>query len=71
MKWLANLHNPEDENWKKYVAVAPGETQEQAYADYLKWLDGKIIADPEPSDTYTVEQLKAMNIVGVYKDDQS
>lgn len=67
MKWLTNTHDPKDKDWKMYVTTRIGETRQQACANHLEWLDGKIIADPEPSDTYTVEQLKAMNIVGVYK----
>lgn len=67
MEFLSNTFDPNHENAKMYLVVRFDQTREEAWRSHLRWLDGKIIGDPQPSDRYTTEQLKAMNIVGVYK----
>lgn len=32
----------------------------------MKWLADKIIGEPKATDTYTVQELKDMGMVGVY-----
>ena len=66
MKWLSNTYNPNNKDAKNHVGRSFDETQEQAWINHRKWLEGKIIGDPMPSEAYTVEQLKEMGMVGVY-----
>lgn len=66
MKFLSNTHDPKDKNAKMYVARLFHETQEEAWANHLNWLKGKVIGDPEATEAYTVAQLKEMGLVGVY-----
>ena len=50
------------------------ETWEYARASHNKWLQDKIIGDPVATSTYSVEELVAMGVFGVYensKDDLS
>lgn len=55
MKWLTNIGDP------KKPVYDPEELHE-----YLK---GKVIGDPQATSTYTVDQLKALGMVGVYAPD--
>lgn len=66
LRFLTNTHNPKDENASMYVARMPHETQAEAWRNYKQWLKGKIIGEPHATEAYTVEQLKEMNLVGVY-----
>ena len=43
-----------------------GETHVEAVQRMRDWLRGKMIGDPQPTSTYTAEQLKKMDMVGVY-----
>lgn len=69
MKFLDNTHDPKDPRARFYLSTELRQTHEEAWKMHLQWLEGKIIGDPQPTDTYTVEQLKAMGLVGVYKPD--
>ena len=66
MNFLSNIPNPKSEYAKSMVTRARNETQQEAWENHLEWLEGKIIGDPSPTSTHTVEQLKAMDMVGVY-----
>ena len=66
MEFLTNTHDPKDENARMYVARMPHETQGEAWRNHIQWLKGKIIGEPHATEAYTVEQLKEMNLVGVY-----
>jgi len=65
-RFLTNIRNPKDMNAKIYISRRIDETQEQAWINHLKWLEGKVIGDPQSTEAYTVEQLKEMGFVGVY-----
>ncbi len=66
MKWLSNIHDPKDPQAQMYVARSFHETPEEAWAHHQEWLKGKVIGEPQATEAYTVEQLKAMGMVGVY-----
>ena len=66
MRFLSNTHDPKDKNAPMYVDCSFHETREEAWAHHLEWLKDKTIGDPEATETYTVEQLKEMGLVGVY-----
>jgi hypothetical protein len=40
--------------------------RERAWQHHLAYLKDKVIGRPQASDTYTVEELEAMGLVGVY-----
>ena len=67
MEWLTNYHDPSDEAFAMAVVVTVGETQAQAVENVRRWLANKIIGEPWASEFYTVEQLKASHMVGVYR----
>lgn len=66
VRWLSNTYNPKGSNAEMCVARSFNESQEEAWQHHQNWLKGKIIGDPKATDYYTVEQLKAQNMVGVY-----
>ena len=67
MEFLTNTHDPKDKYAKMYVARSIHETQEQAWAHHVEWLKDKVIGEPQATEAYTVEQLKQMGLVGVYR----
>lgn len=66
MKFLSNIHNPDDEYASAYVTRSFHETQEEAWQHHIEWLKGKVITRPKATDKYTIEELEAMGMVGVY-----
>jgi hypothetical protein len=66
MKFLSNTHNPKDKFAMTYISRYSDETPQQAWENYLRWLDGKIIGRPQATEAYTVEQLESIGMVGVY-----
>lgn len=66
MEFLTNTHDPKDKNAKMYVARRFDQSQEDAWYWHCKWLEGKVIGDPQATEAYTVAQLKEMGLVGVY-----
>jgi hypothetical protein len=66
MKWLTNMHDPRMDGHGMYVTRMSDESIQEAQIRERRWLHGKIIGDPQPTSAYTVEELKAINIVGIY-----
>ncbi len=66
MRWLTNTYDPGREGAKfsviDHIHSPPGSGREM----HKEWLKGKIIGPPKATEAYTVEQLKDMNMVGVY-----
>lgn len=71
MKWITNIYDPSKKDAKKFLQRSIRETPEEAWRRHLQWLEGKTIGEPMPSDYYTVEQMKAQGLVGVYVEDES
>ena len=67
MEWLTNYHDPSDKFFELSVMRMSDETQAQAVANARHWLSDKIIGQPKATEFYTVGQLKAFGIVGVYR----
>ena len=67
MEFLTNTHDPKDKCAKMYVARSIHETPAEAWAHHVEWLKDKVIGDPQATEAYTVEQLKEMGLVGVYR----
>lgn len=57
LKWLTNMVDP----------------KERVTIDAAKklWLKGKVLGDPKATYKYTVEELKRMDMVGVYEDEEA
>jgi len=72
LRFLTNTHDPKDiEGAKMSLALSFEDWQdpngrERAWKYHLDYLKGKIIGDPQATDVYTVDQLKEMQLVGVY-----
>ena len=66
MKWLSNLHDPRLPDHAPMVHRMVDETPEEAARHEKEWLEGKIIWQPKATESYTVEQLEAMHMVGIY-----
>jgi len=69
MKWISNTTNPKSIIFQNRVMPRIGETMIQAAAREKAWLQGKIIGLPKANSHFTVEQLQAMDLVGVYMED--
>lgn len=57
MKWLSNTYDPAGP-WPEHHVVS--------VEQWRLWLSDKIVGDPKPTEKYSVEELKAMRVVGVY-----
>lgn len=66
MKFLSNTYNPTKPDSDLLVCRTFDQTQEEAIGQYRNWLRGKYIGRPQATVKYTVEELEAMDIVGVY-----
>lgn len=51
------------------MAPVNGQTHRQAFVEWQRQLEGKIIGEPKATEKYTVAELKAMNFVGLYRQD--
>jgi hypothetical protein len=69
MKWLTNIYDPSRPDAQLHVYSGPKEDRDRAWKDHLAWLKDKVILEPQATDTYTVEQLEEMGMVGVYSSD--
>ena len=67
MEWLTNTYDPKKLEARRLVTRLLNETQEEAWQRLQAFLSDKIIGEPKASEQYTVEQLKSMNMVGVYR----
>jgi len=60
------MYNPNLNDAKEHLICRSNQTPDQAWAHEQEWLAGKIIGDPKATDDYSVAQLRAMNLVGIY-----
>lgn len=71
MKWLSNIYNPNLPDARFHLGRSLHQTIEDVWKWHKYWLQDKIIGEPEASEYYTVQEMKDMNLVGVYaKDDK-
>ena len=64
--WITNMADRKTSHPEFPMPLRSGQTPHQAFMEQQRWLSGKIIGDPQPTYDYSVAQLKAMHIVGVY-----
>lgn len=66
LRYFGNTYDPRQPDVLYSIVVGWDESPQEAYQRHADWLRDKMIGDPQPTSTYTVEQLKKMNMVGVY-----
>jgi len=68
MRWLSNTYDPKmpDARLEIMSEARPGQTAQGAWLEYKTWLSGKVIGEPQATESHTVDQLKAAHLVGVY-----
>lgn len=72
MKFLSNIYNPALPNARMYFTTSyqgfldPSKA-ELEWKNHIDWINENIVGEPQPTDTYTVEQLKQMGYIGIYK----
>ena len=69
MKFLSNIYDPNRPDASQFVSLEGNETQDQAWANHLRWLKGKVIGNPQATTSFSAEELKALHMVGVYQPD--
>lgn len=58
LRWVSNTG--------EYVCRMHTETQQEAVDAYDRWIEGKVIGEPQATEAYTVKELEAMGMRGVY-----
>ena len=66
LKYCGNTHNPEAENAMMYHVYSGEEDRFTSWNNHLEWLKQFTIGEPSATDYFTVEELKAMDMVGLY-----
>ena len=66
MKHLTNLYDPTRWDARVRIICCEGETSDEARQRLQRFLADKTIGKPKATRKYSVEQLEADNIVGVY-----
>ena len=66
LKFLTNIYDPKQLDAPLTISTMPNETSQEAWGRQEEWLKDKFISTPNPTETYTIGQLKAMHMVGVY-----
>jgi len=66
MKWLSNGKPPSERPWDNYLN---GTLEERLIKskESRKWYESCIVGKPQATETYTVEQLENMGMVGYYR----
>lgn len=69
-KWLSNTYDPRLSDAREHFG-SPGNDQwwDDQWKRHLWWVDQNVIGEPKSTATHTVQQLKAMHKVGLYKPD--
>jgi hypothetical protein len=72
MRFLSNTYDPTTEGAKEsfFGGIKDPQSRNEAWANYLEWVDAHVIGEPQATRTYTVEELKKMGMVGVYAEDE-
>ena len=70
---LSNIHDPSDPRARDYQMISfedfknGQEAIEQSWKNYQNWINKNVIGPPKATETYTVEQLEEMKMVGLYE----
>jgi len=66
MKHLTNIYDPKRLDAKSMIMTLRGQTQAEAWRLQQQWLSGKMIGSPKATDQYSIQELAAIGMVGVY-----
>jgi len=66
MRFLANIYDPQRPDAKRWLDLITGQTYEEVWAKREDWLRNKLIGRPQATAAYSIEELEAQGIVGVY-----
>jgi|SRR5882672_4040564 len=66
LHWLTNEYDPTREDAENYLPIMRGQDRGQAWRHHQEWLQDKIIALPRATSEYSVEDMEAAHIVGIY-----
>ena len=69
MIWLRNIYDPTRSDARYRLPVALNQTRGEVWRQHIEWLDSCVIGEPREEVFYTVEELKAMHMVSVYRKD--
>jgi len=72
MQFLTNTYDPGMPDAPeclvlRYEDMLGSDGRERAWQQHTRWLSDKIIGEPQATEAYTVAQLQAMHMVGVYR----
>lgn len=71
-KFLSNITNPnrpgaEHLHCYSFEDIQNGpEAMHEAWLNHLRWINSNVIGPPKATDYYSVEELEAMGMVGIY-----
>jgi len=71
LRWLTNTYDPSRIDARAMHSYISGVDRALQWQWHLEWLRDKVIGDPQPSEHFTVAQLKAAHYVGIYARDDS
>lgn len=66
MKFLSNIYDPTLPDAKERTFYSSQENRDEQWKDWLKWVGRNIMGRPKRTEFYSVEQLEAMGMVGLY-----
>lgn len=72
MRWLTNTRDPRLPDAKSRFIQEFSSCYEDIYHQWdiwIKYLEDKIIGDPKPTESSSVEYLKSIKYVGIYVKD--
>lgn len=66
-RWLANIPNPRRHGASKSLSyIGHPSTHAEQWVKHLAWVNRNITDRPKATEAYTVEQLEAMGMIGIY-----
>jgi len=66
LRYCGNTKDPRFPNYKQTIALAYGQTLEEAIIQHDAWLADKVIGKPQATETYTIAEMLDGGYVGVY-----
>lgn len=66
MKHLTNIYDPRRRDARAMIMTQRGQTHAEAWRLQQRWLSDEMIGSPKATDHYSVRELAAQGLVGVY-----
>lgn len=66
LRWLSNLYDPDRFDAIENISLYPNQSQAAAWRAQQNWLKDKVIGVPKATEAYTVKELQAFHMVGIY-----